>query len=313
MKKIQKLNDTRMKSMKIMLSAMLLTMSLGAFAQDDDEMFGQAGDAEATEVSAPSTAVDKKFFHRAVVGFVGTDVKYKNFGQSPAYNNYFLKGLSFGWLGDLRINKKLPLFLEFGGTFAFQTGKAKGDSIRINNTIDDGVTTVRSFRVNAFSLTIPVSISYHIKNLAGVDGLTLAPYAGLYARFNLMAKRKETESICEYKFAEDGTMIVTNTAENHYTASLMSVDEDKRAFVQKPHVGTGVQWGAQVGVNAFYKRYSLGVSYMYDAKNFAGHTSSPELTSKPTGNGGNLPYIGTNCDESVSTHHNFAVTVGYIF
>ena len=66
-------------------------------------------------------------------------------------------------------------------------------------------------------------------------------------------------------------------------------------------------------VSAYYKRYTLGVSYMRDLMPFSSHSSSPELTSKTTAQGGNLPSIGTNCDEKVSTANNFAITVGYVF
>ena len=52
---------------------------------------------------------------------------------------------------------------------------------------------------------------------------------------------------------------------------------------------------------------------MYDLVPFAKHKSSPELTTKETPEGGLLPSIGTNCDEKVTTSHNFALTVGYVF
>ena len=85
-----------------------------------------------------------------------------------------------------------------------------------------------------------------------------------------------------------------------------------RAFDKKLHVGKLLQPGVQLGVNAYYKKYTFGIAYMRDLTKFAGHKSSPELTSKSTPEGGNLPNIGTNCDEKVSTANNFMITVGYI-
>lgn len=283
--------------MKFMLSAMLLTMSLGAYAQNEEDLQDDVAAEDFPEVAIPSTPVDKIFFHRVTLGYQGTNVKYTNFGTSPDYNNYFLSGVSLGWMGDLRINKKLPLFLELGANFTYHTGSSKGDSIRFNGE------EVRHYRINAFSLTIPVNISYHIRDFAHVDGLTLAPYVGVNARFNIVASRTEK--------------LTTKTATGSYTtsssASLMKDERNGGVFDAKPHVGKIAQVGAQVGINAYYKRYSFGVAYMHDLTPFAGHVSSRELTSKPTNEGGNLPEIGTGCDMEIRTSHNFAVTVGYIF
>lgn len=310
-----------MKSMKITLSALLLGLSLSAFAQDEDELLNQAAEEDAAaEVFVPSTPVEKKFFQRVQLGYMGTITKYTNFGLSPDYNNYFLHGISLGWMGDLRIAKKIDLYLELGANFTYHFGKAKGDSILTYPPTQGGDEHVHSYKAKAFSLTIPVNISKHFKNALGVDGLTLAPYAGVYARFNLMAKRKETEKVTYYNYREDGGREVryredgsAMVEEFKYTASLMKIDPDKRAIIDKPHTGRLLQCGAQVGVNAFYKNYSFGVAYMRDLMQFAGHVSSKELTYKATDQGGYLPTIGTNCDEKITTNNNFMVTVGYVF
>ena len=116
-----------MKSMKIMLSAMLLTASLGGFAQDDDELLGLTVGEETVdlaEVSAPTTPSEKPFFHRVHIGYTGTNVKYTNFGQSPDYNNHFLSGVSVGWTGDFKLLKTQPFYLELGATLTYHTGKS---------------------------------------------------------------------------------------------------------------------------------------------------------------------------------------------
>ena len=93
----------------------------------------------------------------------------------------------------------------------------------------------------------------------------------------------------------------------------MKSERDGGWMYGRLHTGKLAQFGVQVGVNAFYKRYSFGIAYMHDLTPFAGHTSSGQLTSKETKEGGYLPSIGTNCDEKISTRHNFAINVGYIF
>ena len=303
--------------MKIMLSAMLLTASLGGFAQDDDELLGLTVGEETVdlaEVSAPTTPSEKPFFHRVHIGYTSTNVKYTNFGQSPDYNNHFLSGVSVGWTGDFKLLKTQPFYLELGATLTYHTGKSKGDSIYIyHSNVGDGEETYRHYRIQAFSLTIPVNLSWQFKNPFNVEGLTLAPYAGAYLRFNLVANRWETTTSTEFVKGNDGKGIPTTTTLTRQHKSLMKSERDGGWMYGRLHTGKLAQFGVQVGVNAFYKRYSFGIAYMHDLTPFAGHTSSGQLTSKETKEGGYLPSIGTNCDEKISTRHNFAINVGYIF
>lgn len=304
-----------MKLMKIMPVALLLSMSLGAYAQDEDLSQDAASEEEAAEVFVPSSPAEKNFFQRIQLGFVGTNVKYTNFGLSPDYNNYFLKGVSLGWLGDFRIAKKVPLYFEIGATLAYHTGRSKGDSIYIyHSNVGDGEETTRYYRIQAFSVTIPVNLSYQFRNAFGMKDLTLAPFAGVYARFNVVCNRRETTSYVEYVKGNDGKGIASGEPiVSHVSKSLMSDDRNGGWWSHKPHVGKLVQAGAQAGVTVFYKNFTLGLAYMRDLTPFAGHTSSPEMTSKETKEGGNLPSIGTNCNEKVTTADNFAVTLGYAF
>ena len=303
-----------MKLLKTMPAALLLSISLNAFAQDDVELVSaEAEEDAATEVFVPRTPIQKNFFQRVQLGFQGTNVKYTNFSCSPDYNNYFLKGIGASWMGDFRIAKKVPLYFEIGAMFTYHTGLSKGDSIySYHNEPGDhgeGEYTKRHYRIQAFSITIPVSVSYQFRDVFGVRDLTLAPYAGLYFRFNVVCNRWETKSTTNYL---NGVEVSKDPVER-VNKSLMSDDRDGGWWEHKPHVGKLVQPGAQIGVNAFYKNYTFGVAYMRDLIPFAGHHSSPELTSKTTKEGGNLPNIGTNCDEKVSTANNFLITVGYVF
>ena len=302
-----------MNLMKILPAALLLSVSLNAFAQDEDETLGDV-EEEATEVAVPTTPSDVKFFHRVQLGYMGTGVKYTNFGVSPDYNNYFLSGFSMGWMGDLRIAKEKGLFLELGANLTVHSGKSKDKRWNVHED------EYYKYKVKAYSVTIPVSINKQFKDAFGVEDLTLAPFAGLYFRFNVMAKRTARAYL-----ADGSAALVPGTdTKKVYTASLMDTDKGEgleeygestpymRAFDRKLHVGKLLQPGVQLGVNAYYKKYTFGIAYMRDLTKFAGHKSSPELTSKSTPEGGNLPNIGTNCDEKVSTANNFMITVGYI-
>lgn len=301
-----------MKLLKIMPAALLMCLSLGVYAQDEDLSEEAVDEEETVEVEVPSTPTDRKTFQRVQLGYMGTKVKYTNFGETYDYNNYFLSGFTFGWMGDLRIAKKIDLFLELGANLGYHAGKSKDKRWNVHED------EYYQYKVNAFTVTIPVSINKQFKGVFGVEDLTLAPFAGMYFRFNVMAKRKATAHQL------DGSIPVTNKGEEKiYTASLMKTDRGPEdygestpymtAFDHKLHVGKLLQPGVQFGVNGFYKNYSFGFAYMLDIRPFAGHKSSPELTTKETKEGGMLPNIGTNCDEKVSTTNNFMFTVGYVF
>ena len=317
-----------MNFLKLMPAALLMSLSLNAFAQDEDALLDEVTDEESTEVVA-STPTDKKFFQRVQLGYTGTAVNFEN--KKPDENTavlsekYFLSGITFGWAGDLRIDKDNSLFLEVGANLGVHVGTSKDKNWNVHHD------AYYRYKVKAFTVEIPVSINKQFKDAFGVENLTLAPFAGFNFRFNVMAKRKATDTFTEYVYNEDGSRqaVPGSTTKTHYTASLMSTDEGPdqnnypeidpksrfcmKGISEKPHVGTLVQPGAQIGVNAFYKNFSLGLAYMYDLIPFAGHKSSKELTSKSTPEGGNLPQIGTGCDMKISTAHNFLVTVGYVF
>lgn len=305
--------------MKIMPAALLLSLSLGVYAQDEETQI-EATEEEAPEVFVPSTPTEKKFFHRVQVGFIGTNAKYTNHNverqaRVPQSEKYFLKGVSLGWMGDLQLTKKFPLYFEIGANLAFLSGK---DSRNVTNRFKrgDGVSTDYATRVQAFTLQIPVNLSYQFRNVGNVEGLTLAPFVGPYIRFNIIANRKltKTETIYDYYDANRND-VIRNVNVTSETRSLMkdNLKNNDGWMEGRKHVGKLVQVGAQVGVNAFYKHYSFGIAYLHDFTPFAKHSSPLGLSSKETDQGGHIPMSGTGCDMKISTRHNFAITVGYVF
>lgn len=314
--KVNKKNT--MKLFRIMPAALLLSVCLNASAQDDDELQDEATGEEVAEAVVPTSPTERNFFHRVQLGFVGTNAKYTNNAEvrhpgTPESEKYFLKGLSLGWMGDIHIAKKIPLYLELGGSLAWQTGSTTGDPVTHRTNAGDGVVNEFCYKVNTFTFTIPVSVNYQFRNIAGVDGLTVAPSLGVYARFNLIAKRKQTKTITEYGLYDNGQDVINSVIEEVDSRSLLK-DERKGGWMEgRPHAGKLLQCGAQVGVNVYYKHYSLGLAYMYDLMPFAKHSSPLGIVNTPTSEGGNLPVAGTGCDMKISTCHNFAVNFGYIF
>ena len=307
-----------MKLLKIMPAALLLSLSLGVYAQEDDELT-EGTEEDNVEVSIPQNSTERPFFHRVQIGFMGTNAKYTNNSANPSptvptSEKYFLKGVTFGWIGDLKLTKNdVPLYLELGGMLTYHTGRT--DDIEVDQpAIVESVWSKTHYRIQAFSLTIPVSLSYQFKNVF-TEGLTLAPVAGVYARFNLVANRWETKTVEVYKKDASGNKVITSSSFDRTCKSLMedNMNGHDGWMEGRTHTGKLVQVGAQVGVNAFYKHYSFGLTYMCDLNPFAKHSSPLGLTTKTTAQGGNLPTSGTGCDMEINTRHNFAVTVGYIF
>ena len=295
--------------MKLMLPALLLSLSLGAFAQDD-EVLDATSEDEAPEVFIPAHPWDKPIFHRVQLGFIGTKAKYTN--ENPKYpvlgeESLFLPGVSLGWLSDIVLtkNRNLPLYIELGASLNYQTGSYDG-----TNEAKPGVRYKWHSRVYSLSMTIPINLSYQFKDFRGVDGLTLAPFAGIYGRFNLVADRSQRTTQENYNTI---TGKVESVDTKYETKSLRKNDVDGGWMQGRTHIGKLFQLGAQVGVNAFYKRYSFGVQYMYEFIPFAKHSSDPGVTKTPNSVDGYTVMSGTGCDMEISTAHNFAVTVGYIF
>lgn len=300
-----------MKSMKLMLPALLLSLSLGAFAQDDDELMDATSEEDAAaEVFVPSHSWEKPIFYRVQLGYLGTSAKYTNNSQNPkstilGNESHFLSGVSLGVLSDIVLtkNRNLPLYIELGAFLNYQTGHYDGDRTK-NSTQKQQWHS----RVYSLSMTIPVNLSYQFRNFRGVDGLTLAPFVGVYGRFNFVADRRLKLTTETYSNG-----VLKDTEIEYKTKSLMKADIDGGWATEKPHTGKLFQMGAQLGVNAFYKRYSFGLSYMYEFLPFAEH-SSVEGTSKTKNDvDGWTVTSGTGCDMEITTKHNFAITVGYFF
>lgn len=300
-----------MKLMKLMPAALLLSLSLGVYAQDEDLSEDAVAEDEAAEVFVPSTPTEGRFFHRVQLGYIGTNAKYTNNSETwaiPMYEKYFLSGVTLGWMGDLRLNQKKPFYVELGAMFTYRTGTYDG-----NDYSKPSVNYDWHSRVQAFSIAIPVNVNYQFRNAFGVEDFTIAPFAGLYFRFNVVANRREERTTENYNIDVDGNVVTTGVDFKSENKSLMKYVEDGGWMKGRTHTGKLLQPGVQIGANAFYKRYSFGLSYMYDLVPFAKHSSPEGLTYKDKSVGGITPSSGTGCDMEISTRHNFAVTVGYVF
>lgn len=252
-----------MKAMKFFVSACLLTMSLGTMAQDEDVDVV----AEDEEISV---STEKPMYHRVYVGFEGMTGKFENIrtiadGTSYDINKtFFLKGFQLGYAWGINCNKKGDYAVEIGAEFAY--GRDKTDYAYCTfGTLSD--------EIWACALSVPVNITYKFRNVFGKN-FDLMPFAGVRAQFN-MAGEKTTSPA---------------GIPGIYTGSLFENEREGGAMASDPHCGARAQAGAQVGVNAQWKKYTAGAYYGYIFNPFVDH-----------------------CNEKITNNHMFSVNIGYAF
>ena len=127
---------------------------------------------------------DVPMFHRAYVGYAPT--------QSKGYVHY--EGLTFGYIGGLRLGKESMNYFEFGVQFDYIHGE-KFDGEHYYEDLTKK--TIRSAEdvpnpysyttdLNNFSISIPLAFTHRFE--LGHSGAMLSPYIGPMAKFNVQEK-----------------------------------------------------------------------------------------------------------------------------
>ena len=132
------------------------------------------------------------------------------------HSKFNFTGLSLGYNRTIGITESVPLSVEVGGALQYSFGK------------EDGV------KMNMFSIKVPVNLTY---DWDVTDKITIAPFAGFMARFNIWG---------EWKYGGEST-------------NMFSDDGGCKRF----------QLGWQAGANfKLNKKYYVGCSYGTDLTNF---------------------------------------------
>lgn len=144
-----------------------------------------------------------------------------------------LKGsFEIGYLRGIGLTQKVPLYLEVGGALQYRHSKADIEGL--------------DFKVNMFSLNIPVSLAYRI-NIN--DDFAIAPNFGFDFRINMTGKLK-----AEY----DGKELIDMNLFKDETIE----DEDLGSY--KTEAWKRFQAGWHIGVGFDYKALHFGVNYGTD-------------------------------------------------
>lgn len=187
----------------------MLLASLTASAQLSDSNGGPACGYNKVFVSYAYTNLHQKHAHLDEIGMLGAEVGYAH---------------GFG------LSKEMPLYVEVGANLRYNVGDQECTTYYTTPFTE-------KMKAQILSLVVPVNFTYEfaIPN----SNVSIAPYVGVHARYNLMAKSKYENSIdeCEgwqNKFDKD-----VNDA-NHF------------------------QFGYQVGVNVNIKSFYVGIGYNQD-------------------------------------------------
>lgn len=135
-------------------------------------------------------------------------------------------GFALGWTGGYSISKKAPLYLEAGLNLKYNS---KSKSFGYYYGYDE------KLEFKALCLSLPVSLSYKY-DIPNVDGLSIAPYAGLHLNGNIIGELK---------------------AKGYGESEKLNLfdDDDVKDTANR------IQFGYQVGVGVNYKALYLGVGY----------------------------------------------------
>lgn len=195
-----------MKNCKILLAVAGLFMSASSFAQQS--------------------------YDRVSLSFTPTTFKTSMNNQSSKSDK--IDGLTVDYVHGLNILPNAPLYVEFGAGLAYnnsnESTKAYFDGIEIFHAEAD---------VSFLSAKVPVNLVYRVPL---TKGISLAPYAGLQAKINLIGKATNENGI----------------AGQSSKTSVSFFDYDAKRF----------QLGYQVGVGLNIKMVYVGVGYQGDMTSY---------------------------------------------
>lgn len=156
-----------------------------------------------------------------------------------------LNGVGINYIHGFSLSQSTPIFIETGINANFGVGST--DTQALPTYGYDYYSTEIELKAQNVNLQVPVNFVYRI---AASEDVTIAPYAGLNFKFNIVTKIK-------------GKVSVDDISQESDWYSLFSGDDMEEAFGDD---GTGnrFQMGWHIGVGVQYKPIYLGVSYGTD-------------------------------------------------
>lgn len=161
------------------------------------------------------------------------------------FDGISLNGVGINYIHGFSLSQSTPIFIETGINANFGVGST--DTKILSGGLFDVSSVKFEVKAQNVNLQVPVNFVYRI---AASEDVTIAPYAGLNFKFNIVTKLKG--KLSAYGESVEGDWF-----------SLFSKDDMEEAFGDD---GTGnrFQMGWHIGVGVQYKPLYLGVSYGTD-------------------------------------------------
>ena len=188
----------------------------------------------------------KKTLLIAILGLMALVAKAQNENYNRIYIGYTpimatdddmwddtFHGLNVGYTKGLSLNGNVPLYLEVGA------------NVQFNMYSEEEYDYAHDLTMTFLQAQIPVNVTYLFP--LGDSGISLAPYAGLSAKFNILGKQK-------LENPDNG---------NSHEVDFFSKD-DMGDFAAK-RFQVGMQLGANI---TFGENWNLGIGYQRDLTSF---------------------------------------------
>lgn len=188
----------------------------------------------------------KKTLLIAILGLMALVAKAQNENYNRIYIGYTpimatdddmwddtFHGLNVGYTKGLSLNGNVPLYLEVGA------------NVQFNMYSEEEYDYAHDLTMTFLQAQIPVNVTYLFP--LGDSGITLAPYAGLSAKFNILGKQK-------LENPDNG---------NSHEVDFFSKDD------LGDHTAKRFQVGMQLGANIIFgEKLNLGIGYQRDLTSY---------------------------------------------
>ena len=226
---------------KLFVTALLMVFSLGVYAQ-----FVNTSSSK-SNLNTDDTWFSFKASYNPITFDVNGNWEYV-FGDELSDFN----GFSGEFLVGFNVANGVPVFIETGAGFLYASNKYSDsytdDYYEIEVSLD--------LKTKITSIYVPVNIAYEF---SVSDNMSVIPYAGLKARFNLSG-------------AQDVTMRIRDTYSGYSETDHDSIDmfykREMNNFWGLSDEAKRFQLGWQVGANVDLSGFLIGISYGADMGEF---------------------------------------------
>lgn len=208
-------------------------------------------------VSMPAASFGESY-NRVQASYLNDHYGYnKHFGEDAA--SFSANGIGVSYVHGFGLSESLPMFIETGLQFntAIKSTTLESDRFDVEHLGETYYVDAKSKeKFTNINLAVPVNFVWRF-NVA--DNLTIAPYAGINFRVNVLGK---------VKYSVDLDTNLPDDFEDEMLEGVEDADASSNLYSKKDMGDDGTwnrfQMGWQIGVGAEYSNIYLGVQYGTD-------------------------------------------------